>query len=127
LRTQPVSASAGERVLICKAGPPEAVDRAMLATGGGSRVETVSTLAEGLALCLNDRIDHLIVNMFSFTSDELTSLMVFRDRLPRQRVMIFCPEEAISMLAGSGLADECHAITTAKGAYARARRPRSYE
>src|SRR5881296_2801716 len=102
-----------ERIVLCKKGPPEAVDQALLVTSGPSRVETVGTLAEAMSLCLSDQIDRLIVNMFSFTSSELTSLMLFREMRPAQRVMFLCPEEAVMMLMTAGLADECHPIAPA--------------
>jgi len=102
--------AATERVVICKQGPTEAVDRTLFVCGPGWRVEHVRTLAEALELCLLHQVDHLIVNMFSFTSAELTSLLIFRELEPRQRIVLFCDDEAMAMLSAAGLADECHAI-----------------
>ena len=109
---------------MCKIGPPDAMDQALLSTGSQSRIETVSTLAEAMVLCLRERIDRLIVNMFSFTPAELTSLLLFRELRPQQRIVLFCPDEALPMLTVGGLADECHPITVTKPAKDRTYRAR---
>jgi len=98
------------RVLLCKDGPAVAMDQALLVAGGHSRIETVASLGEALTVCMKESVDSLIVNMFSFTSSELTALNMFRKLKPRQRVSIFCPEEAVAMLMSADLADECHAV-----------------
>ena len=113
------------RIVICKHGPADSMDQAMLVGGGHARVESVVTLAEAMTLCLRDGVDFLIVNMFSFTSAELTALMMFREIRPGQRVLIFCPEEAVPMLVSADLADECHPIALEKGARDRPRRARA--
>ena len=113
------------RILLCKQGPADAIDQALLVAGGHARIETVGTLAEAITVCMKEEVDYLIVNMFSFTSSELTALVLFREIRPAQRVRIFCPEEAVSMLMSADLADECHAIAREKGSKERPSRARA--
>ena len=82
----------------------------MMRSGQGSRIETVPTLAAALEVCLETRIDSLVVNMFSITSSELTALMLFREIRPDQEVITFSSEELALMFSASGLADESYAV-----------------
>ena len=98
------------RVLICKNGPAAAMEQAMMRSGQGARIETVPTLAAALEACLENRIDSLVVNMFSITSSELTALMLFREIRPDQEVITFSSEEMALMFSAAGLADESYAV-----------------
>ena len=119
---QPVE---GERILICKRAPAEAADQDWIWGGRTARVDSVGTLAEALAVCFDQPVDKLVVNMFSFTSAELTALKFFRAMRPCQHVVIVCTEDAAPMLLESDLADECHTIRLSQNPRNRARRARA--
>ena len=98
------------KIVICKDGPSGVMDRALMWSGRALHIETVATLAEALQICMAEFVDHLVINMFSFTSSELTALAYFRQMKPRQHVVIFCREENATMVWAGGLADECQTI-----------------
>jgi len=101
-----------KRVLICKTGPPEAFEQALMGCGRDCQVSSVDSLAEALSICMEDRVDSLVVNMFSFSSGELTSLMMFREMRPRQEVILLCGEDVATMLSMPGLATACYPVRT---------------
>jgi len=109
---------------MCKTGPPEATDQALMSCGRNARVGSVDSLAEAIALCLEGRVDTLIVNMFSFTAAELTALRVFREMRPGQEVVLLCGEDAVPMLSLPGLATACYPVSTSPLRVQRARRVR---
>ncbi|HET6374253.1 MAG TPA: hypothetical protein VFG76_13170 [Candidatus Polarisedimenticolia bacterium] len=110
------------RIVVCKKGPGMATDQALIWGGAGAQVETVATLAEGFELCLHDEVDHLVINMFSCSSAELTALAIFRSMRPRQHVIAFCSSEMATMLLRSGLADDCHPMAATGTSQTRRRR-----
>ena len=119
------TAGVRERILICKKAPAEAVDQEWTWGGRSSSIDAVGTLAEGLARCMNEPVDRLIVNMFSFTASELTALAFFRERNPFQHVVAVCREDVASMLLESNLADECHTVRMPSTTRNRAHRART--
>ncbi len=112
------------RVLICKVGPREAIDQALMSCGRNARIGTVDSLGEAIASCLEGGVDTLIVNMFSFSAGELTALMMFREMRPRQEVVLLCGEDAVPMLSIPGLATACYPVATPPARMPRARRVR---
>lgn len=124
-RIDPLAAGARARILICKKAPAEAVDQEWTWGGRSASIDAVGTLAEGLALCMHEPVDRLIVNMFSFTASELTALAFFREMHPFQHLVAVCREDVASMLLESDLADECHTVRLPGSARNRAHRART--
>lgn len=98
---------ASRAVVICRRGPSDASEYAMTSIPGNVRLHIVSRLGDALRLCYQGRVDHLLVNMFAFTDQELTALSVFRQDRPSQHVIVFCDADAADFFTGTGLADEC--------------------
>ncbi len=113
------------KVVICKDGPSIAMDRALMWSGKALHLETVATLSEALQTCMAEFVDHLVINMFSFTSSELTALAIFRQMKPRQHVVVFCREENATMVWAAGLADECHTVKLQAASKTKARHART--
>jgi hypothetical protein len=104
------STANGGKVVICKDGPSIAMEQALMWSGKALHIETVATLSEALQTCMAELVDHLVINMFSFTSSELTALAFFRQMRPEQHVVVFCREENTAMVWAAGLADECYPV-----------------
>jgi hypothetical protein len=113
------------RVVICKKGPSGAMDQALMWSGKALRIETAATLSEALQACMAEFVDHLVINMFSFTASELTALAFFRQMKPRQHVMVFCREESAAMVWAAGLADECYPVNLPAASRHETRRART--
>jgi hypothetical protein len=126
-RIDPVGVTEGQRILICKSAPEGLMDQAWMWGGRTARFDSVGTLAEALALCLHEPVDKLIVNLFSFTSSDLTALKFFREMRPSQHVVIVSTEEITPMLLESDLADECHTVRMPERLRTRAHRTRPSE
>ncbi|HEY3174889.1 MAG TPA: hypothetical protein VGK94_03920 [Candidatus Polarisedimenticolia bacterium] len=124
-RSDTANFGARDRVLICKKAPADAADQEWTLDGRATRFDSVGTLAEALALCIREPVGKLIINMFSFTSSELTALSFFRGMRPDQHVILVCREEVAPMLLESGLADECHTVLIPEGPRNRAHRART--
>lgn len=101
------------RVVVCKAAPGPVLDQVMNLLHDRQQLEPVETLAEGMQRCLEGGVDRLIVNMFGFTTCDLTALLIFHEIMPNQQIVIFCLQDTAKMILLMGIAIQIHLVTVA--------------